>query len=137
MLYCSFFTLRFPIFFGWFFSLFYRLFSDWYYWIFNTVFDYFSALFFLCITLYFEFRSWLFYFLLVFFTCILLLFICVFTLLLANIHAVNDCCTYVVARLNSERCSFFFLFLSASPCFSLRDLLRMESIFLAVFLFFL
>jgi hypothetical protein len=63
--------------------------------------------------------------------------LCFLDFCLVDIHAVNDCCACVAVPLNRDRCSFFFLFLSASPCFSLRDLLRMESIFLAVFLFFL
>jgi hypothetical protein len=126
MLFCSFFTLRlhnFWVFFSLFLSSIFRLMMmnfHHHFWLF------FSWFFLAWCYSFFKIRCWLFCFLFVY------LYLC-----LVNIHAVNDCCACVAVPLNRDRCSFFFLFLSASPCFSLRDLLRMESIFLAVFLFFL
>jgi hypothetical protein len=54
-----------------------------------------------------------------------------------NIHAVNDCCACVAVQLNSDQCSFFFLFLGASLRFSLRDSLSIESVFCVRFRAFL
>ena len=57
-------------------------------------------------------------------------FICVLVFYLVNIYAVNDCCATVAVQLNSDQCSFFFLFRGASLRFSLRDSLSIESVFI-------
>ena len=95
--------------------------------LFCFIFDYFFAGFFLLgVALFLKFAVHFFVF-----------YYCFLDFCLVNIHAVNDCCACVAVPLNRDRCSFFFLLLVTALCFSLRDLLRMESIFLAVFLFFL
>ena len=117
-----FFTLRLHNFWVVFFS-FFRLFLDWRWCIFIVIFDYFFADFLLlCVALFLKFAVTFFVFLFVF------LDFC-----LVNIHAVYDCCACAAVQLNSDRCSFFFLFLGASLRFFCAILCQLNLFLLIVF----
>ena len=76
----------------------------------------------LCVALFLKFAATFFRFLFVF------LVFC-----LVNLYAVNGCCACVAVQLNSDQCSFFFLFLGGCLRFSLSDSLSIKSVFLRSF----